>query len=92
MLTPNFLKRIRELLGDEILVKLDEMHNKREIDVITLFRDAVTLNLEKHAVLAKFENVHLSSNGLLEWNYLRILLLRPIRPLGTTRDPGLSFI
>ena len=92
MLTANFLKRIHELLGDEdcILKKLDEMHNNREIDVITLFVEAVTLNPEKHAVLVKFDNVDSSSYGL-EWNYLRKLLLRPIHPLGTTRDAGLSF-
>ena len=89
-LTDNFLKRTHELFGKDgcILKKLEEMHSSRAIDVITLFVEPVTLNLEKHAMLVKFDNVDSSAYGL-EWNYLRKLLVRSIQSPETTRETGL---
>ena len=91
-LTDNFLKRTHELLGKDgcILKKLEEMHSSRAIDVITLFVEPVTLNLETHATvtLVKFDNVDSSAYGL-EWNYLRKLLGRSIQSPETTRETGL---
>ena len=92
VLTANFFERIYECIanGDDrgILQKLETMHTDRHIDVITLFLDVATLNLEKYAVLMKFYNVDTSTYGF-EWNYLRKLLLRSTRTLSTTRDAGL---
>ena len=89
-LTYNFLKRADELFGkdDCILKKLEEMHSSRAIDVMALFVEPVTLNLGKHDMFVKFDNVDSSAYGL-EWNYLRKRLVRSIQSPETTRETGL---
>ena len=71
----------------KLLKKLWDLHNNRTVDVITIFSEATQLDVETHFQLMKFDNVA-TSRYRFDWNYLRVLLLRDMPPLDTTREAG----